>query len=146
MMTATRNFYYAAMALMIGAFAHIVGHIMGPEAIGFMGAPPDVVQGARDRTLLYYAVLVCIIGLLFGLAWLSLRKTKHKLSRICLWVFSVIFTVRGLLFLLFIPAVLKGNFGPVPSKFWFHFFASIFVLSIGLSLMCGLWKTKASSP
>ena len=121
MMAATRNFRYAAIALMIGAFAHIVGHIMGPKAIEFMGAPPDVVQGARDGTLLYYAMLTSIAGLLSGLAWLSFRKTTHKLSRICLWLFSVIFTMRGVLFLLFIPAILKGNFWPMPIKFWFHF-------------------------
>ena len=146
MMTTSLSFRYAATALMIGALAHIVGHFMGPQAIEFMGAPPDVVQGSQDGTLLYYAMIASITGLLAGLAWLSLRKTTHRFSRICLWVFSVIFTVRGVLFLLFIPAILKGNVGPMPVKFWFHFFASIFVFSIGLALMSGLWKTKTTAP
>ena len=144
-MTTSISFRYASSALMMGAFAHIAGHIMGPEAIEFMGAPPDVVQGAREGTFLYYAIIASIIGLLLGLAWLSLRKTTHKLSRICLWVFSVIFTMRGILFFLFFPAILKGNFGPMPIKFWFHFCASIFVLSIGLALMSGLWKSEATN-
>jgi len=145
-MTASRSFRYAAVALTVGALAHIIGHVMGPKTIEFMGAPPDVVQGARDGTFSYYAMMTGIIGLLSGLAWLSFTKTTHKLSRICLWVFSVIFTLRGLLFLLFIPAIFVGNFGPMPIKFWFHFFASIFVLSIGMALVRGLWKTKASKP
>lgn len=144
MMKAPRSFRYAAVALTIGALAHIIGHVMGPKTIEFMGGPLDVVQGARDGTLLYYAVMAGIIGLLSGLAWLSFTKTTHKLSRICLWFFSVIFTVRGAFFLLFIPAILERNYGPMPIKFLFHFFASIFVLSIGMALMSGLWKTKAS--
>ena len=146
MITESRSFYYAATALSVGALAHVVGHIMGPKAIEFMGAPPDVVLGAQDKTLLYYVIMVSITGLLLGLAWLSFTKTRHKLSRICLWVFSVIFAIRGLLFLLFIPAIFARNFGPTPIKFWFHFFASIFILSIGLALMNGLWKTKLSNP
>lgn len=127
---------------MIGACAHIAGHFMGPKAIEFMGAPPDVVQGARDRTCLYYTMIVSITGLLTSLAWLAFKKAKQKLPRIILWVFSVIFTVRGAFFLLFIPAILDGSFRPMPLKFWFHFFASIFVLSIGLALVNGLWKTR----
>lgn len=130
---------------MIGAFAHIAGHFMGPKAIEFMGAPADVVQGAREGTYLYYTMIVSITGLLTGLAWLACKKAKHKLTRIFLWGFSVIFTVRGAFFLLFIPAILKGAFGPMPLKFWFHFIASIFVLSIGFALMNGLWKTRTSN-
>lgn len=143
-MTESLGFRYATVAFAIGALAHIIGHLMGPQTIEFMGAPPDVVQGARDGTLLYYALMSGIIGLLLGLAWLSATKATHKLARIFLWIFSIIFTLRGLLFLLFIPAIFTGNFGPMPIKFWFHFCASIFVLSIGMALMSGLWKTKAS--
>jgi len=142
MMTSRASFHYAGGALIIGALTHIAGHIIGPEAIGFMGAPPDVVQGARDGTLLYYAMITAIIGLLLGLAWLAFRQASHRASRLCLWVFAVIFTIRGLLFIVFIPAALKGIYGPDPTKFWFHFFASIFVLSIGIALIKGLWKTK----
>ena len=97
MMSARSSFRYAAGALMLGALAHIVGHLMGPETIGFMGAPPDVVQGARDGTALYYAVMIAIIGLLMGLAWLTFKKTNHGVARFCLWVFVVIFTLRGCL-------------------------------------------------
>ena len=143
MMSARSSFRYAAGALMLGALAHIAGHRMGPETIGFMGAPPDVVQGARDGTALYYAMITAIIGLLFGLAWLAYKTHRQRLPRICLWVFAVIFMLRGLLFVAFIPAALSGNYGPDPAKFWFHFCASIFVLTIGMSLTNGLWKTRA---
>lgn len=142
-MGANRSFLYAACALILAALAHIAGHLMGPEAIGFMGAPPDVVQGARDGTVLYYAMMAGIVGLLFGLAWLILRQSDGKLSRILLWIFAVIFSLRGALFVLFIPPLIKGELGPDPTKFWFHFFASIFVLSIGVSISWGLWKTRA---
>ena len=53
-MTASRRFRYAAVALTVGALAHIIGHVMGPKTIEFMGAPPDVVQGARNGTCLLY--------------------------------------------------------------------------------------------
>jgi len=143
-MRAAGRFKYASLALIVGVLGHIIGHIMGPETIGFMGAPPDVVQGALDRTILYYVMMTGIIGLLSGLAWLAWTKTNHRVSRIILWIFSVIFTLRGALVLFFIPAIFKGYFGSDPTKFWFHFCASIFVLSIGLALVSGLWKTRVT--
>lgn len=135
-------FSYAAIALSIGALGHVVGHFMGPETISFMGAPPDVVQGARDGTVLYYIMISAIIGLLSGLAYLSKKQSKNRLTRLFLWVFTGIFLLRGLLFILFIPPILNGTLGPDPSKFLFHFFASIFVLTIGMSLVLGLWKSR----
>jgi len=143
MMSARGSFHYAAGTLILGALAHIIGHFMGPETIGFMGAPPDVVQGARDGTALYYAMITAIIGLLLGLAWFAHKTYTQRLPRICLWVFAVIFTLRGLLFVAFIPAALNSHYGPDPAKFWFHFGASIYVLTIGMSLANGLWKTRA---
>ena len=133
-------FSYAAIALTIGALVHVVGHFMGPETIEFMGAPPDVVQGARDGTALYYAMIIVIIGLLSSLAYFTKKKTR--LIRLFLWVFAGIFLLRGLLFILFIPPTLNGTLGPDPSKFLFHFFVSIFILTIGVSLVQGLWKSR----
>lgn len=135
-------FSYAAVALTIGALVHVVGHFMGPETIAFMGAPPDVVQGARDGTALYYAMIIAIIGLLSGLAYLAKKQKKNRLIRIFLLAFAGIFFLRGLLFILFIPPVLNGTLGPDPSKFLFHLFASIFILSIGMSLVLGLWISR----
>ena len=135
-------FSYAAIALTIGALVHVVGHFMGPETIEFMGAPPDVVQGARDGTALYYAMIIVIIGLLSSLAYFTKKKKKNRLIRLFLWVFAGIFLLRGLLFILFIPPILNGTLGPDPSKFLFHFFASIFILTIGVSLVQGLWKSR----
>ena len=115
---------------------------MGPNAIGFMGAPADVVQGARDGTASYYVMMLALVGLLSGLAYLSWKKQKGLFTRLILWFFTGIFTLRGLLFVFFIPPLLNGNLGADPTKFWFHFLASIFVLSIGLSLGLGLWRTR----
>lgn len=115
---------------------------MGPETIGFMGAPPDVVEGASQGTPLYYAMIIGIVGLLLALAWLAWRPNKGRIARWVLWLFAAIFSLRGALFLLFIPTILKADFGPEATKFWFHFGASLFVLSIGLTLSLGLWKTR----
>lgn len=135
-------FSYAAAALIIGSLGHVVGLFMGPETIAFMGAPPDVIQGARDGTALYYAMILAIISLLSGLAYLAKKNNKGHLTRLFLWVFTSIFLIRGLLFILFIPPILSGNLGPNSSKFFFHFFASIFVLTIGMSLAFGLWSSQ----
>ena len=135
-------FSYAAIALTIGALGHVVGHFMGPETIAFMGAPPDVVQGARDGTALYYTMMIAIIVLLSSLAFLARKQKKNQLIRLFLWAFSGIFLLRGLLFILFIPPILNGTLGADPSKFLFHFFASIFVLTIGISLVLGVWKSR----
>lgn len=137
-------FLYSAIALTIGALVHVVGHFMGPETIAYLGAPPDVVQGARDGTALYYAMIIAIIGLLSGLAYLAKKQKKNQLTRIFLWAFAGIFLLRGLLFILFIPPVLSGTMGPDPRKFLFHFFASIFILTIGMSLVLGLWKSRGN--
>lgn len=135
-------FSYAATALIVGALGHVVGHFMGPETISFMGAPPDIVQGARDRTTLYYNMILAIIALLSGLAYLAKKKKKGHLTRLFLWIFTGIFLIRGLLFILFIPPILSGTMGSNSSKFLFHFFASIFVLTIGMSLAFGLWTSR----
>ena len=135
-------FSYAAIALTIGALGHVVGHFMGPETIAFMGAPPDVVQGARDGTALYYSMIIVIVGLLSSLAYLAKKQKKNQFTRLFLLAFAGIFLIRGLLFILFIPPVLNGTLGADPSKFIFHFFASIFILTIGMSLVLGLWKSR----
>lgn len=141
-MTSSKSFQYTALALFISSLAHIIGHFLGPEAIGFMGAPPDFVEGARQGTWLYYTTILGIIGLLFTLAYAAYKDHKGKAARLFLWIFAIIFTFRGLLFILFIPPIISGEIGASAAKFWFHFFASLYVLSIGLALVRGLWKTR----
>jgi hypothetical protein len=144
-MTSKLSFQYAAIALIIGALAHIGGHIMGPDTIGFMGAPPDVIQGARDGTLLYYAMMAGIIGLLSGLAYLAWSKKKGRVVRLVLWVFTIFFILRGMIFVFFIWPAITGFMGDDLAKFWFHFIASLFILTIGLALGLGLWKTRGNT-
>ncbi len=90
-------------------------------------------------------VTLGIAGVLAGVGWLSWRakppRVSGKLARFILIVFAAIFTVRGLMAVFVVPAVMKGSIGPDPVKFWFHVLASIFVLSIGLALTKGLVKT-----
>ncbi len=138
---------YAALALTAGALLHVVGLLMGPDAIAFLGAPPDVVQSVEDKTLYGPSITLAIAALLAGLAWLAWRSdfkgSSSKITRLVLWVFTVIFTLRGLLTFLFIPMIMTNTTGPSPVKFWFHIGAGLFVLSIGVALGLGLWKTKA---
>lgn len=139
-------FNYAALALFAGALLHVVGLLMGPDAIEFLGAPKEFVEGARNGDWAWTAfVTLGIAALLAGLGFLSLRarppRTLGKFSRFILIAFAAIFTVRGILAAFFLPAIFKGEIGPDPLNFWFHFAASLFVLSIGLALTKGLVKT-----
>ena len=143
-MKSTTLFNYAALALGAGALLHIGGLLLGPEAIKFLGAPPDVVQSVADKTFYGPAMTFAIAALLAGLAVLSLkaRKSSHKIVRAILWLFALIFTLRGLLIFLFVPAIMAGRDGGDAKLFWFHVGASLFVLTIGLALGWALYKTR----
>ncbi|MEP3890574.1 MAG: hypothetical protein ABJN69_08900 [Hellea sp.] len=137
-------FNYAALALIAGALLHVVGLLMGPEAVKFLGAPPDVVQSIADKTLYGPTLTLAIAALLGGLAVLSLKakKTRNKIIRAILWLFAFIFTLRGLLIFLFVPAIMAGRNGGDAKLFWFHVGASFFVLTIGIALGWALLKTR----
>ena len=145
-MTASQYFTYATAALAAGALLHVVGILLGPDAVLFLGAPETLVDQARngDWTRLT-AITLAIAGLLAGLAWLSWRtrppRVSGKLVRFILIAFATIFTVRGIMAFLFIPAFFRGAHVEDPTKFFFHAAASLFVLSIGLALTQGLVKT-----
>ena len=143
-MRPTSLFNYAAITLLAGAILHVGALLLGPEAIKFIGAPPNVVQSVADKTFYGPAITLAIAGLLVALAVLSFRaKTSaHKFIRLILWVFAVIFTVRGLLTFLFVPAIMAGRDGGNATLFWFHVGASVFVLTIGVALLLGLFKTR----
>lgn len=133
---------------MAGAGLHVVGLLMGPEAVKFLGAPPDVVQSIADKTFYGPAITLAIAGLLAGLALLSwkAKSASNKIIRAILWLFAFIFTLRGLLIFLFVPAIMAGRNGGDAKLFWFHVGASFFVLTIGLALGGALWKTRKTTP
>ena len=148
-MSAKRSFTYAAIALALGSLLHIIGLILGPDAIAFLGAPDEFVQMLRDGDWVWPVfVTLAITGLLAGLAWLSWRTRPPKASgvstRAILWVFAVIFTLRGLMVGLFVPAIMARKIGD-PLLFGFHVGASIVVLTIGAALAYGLYKTRKLS-
>jgi len=132
---------------MAGALLHVVGLIMGPEAVKFLGAPPEVVQSIADKTFYGPAITLAIAALLAGLGWLSWkgRTSTNKGLRVILWLFAFIFTLRGLLIFLFVPAIMAGRNGGDPMLFWFHIGASIFVLTIGIAVGWALYKTRKAA-
>lgn len=117
---------------------------MGPEAVKFLGAPQEIVQSIADGTFYGPAITLSIAALLAGLAMLSwkAKSSTHKILRAILWLFAVIFTLRGLLIFLFVPAIMAGRDGGNPTLFWFHIGASLFVLTIGVALGLALLKTR----
>jgi len=123
---------------------HIIGLLMGPDAVKFLGAPQEVVQSVADKTFYGPAITLVIAGLLAGLAFLSwkAKTSTNKILRFVLWLFAFIFTVRGLLVFLFVPAIMAGRNGGDALLFWFHVGASIFVLTIGLALSWALFKSR----
>lgn len=120
---------------------------MGPDAVKFLGAPPNVVQSIADKTFYGPAITLAIAGLLGGLAVLSLKakNSRNKIIRAILWLFAFIFTLRGLLIFLFVPAIMAGRDGGDAKLFWFHVGASFFVLTIGIALGLALYKTRKSA-
>lgn len=146
-MKANALFNYAGLALLAGALLHVIGLMMGPDAIKFLGAPPHIVQSVADKTFYGPAITLAIAALLAALGGLSLKAktSSHKFSRLVLWGFAFIFTLRGLLIFLFVPAIMSGRDGGNAVLFWFHVGASLFVLTIGLSLGCALYKTRKIS-
>ena len=145
-MSAKALFNYAALALTAGALLHVVGLLMGPDAIKFLGAPPEVVQSIAEGGFYGLVITLAIAALLAGLAILSwrARTSSGKITRAILWFFAFIFTLRGMLVFLFVPAIMAGRNGGDGTLFWFHVGASIFVLTIGLALGLALWKTRVT--
>lgn len=144
-MTSRRAFGYAVIALVIGALAHILAYVLGPHAIGFLGAPPEIVQSAIDGTWPAPVSCFAIAAFLLWLAYLMWRLAKGyslaKITRIFLWAMAIVFILRGLLLVMFVPAIMKWSFGTEPAKFWFLFAASVIVLTIGQAMAIGLSKT-----
>ncbi|WP_154813704.1 hypothetical protein [Hellea balneolensis] len=129
---------------MAGALLHVGGLLMGPEAVRFLGAPQEVVQSVADKTFYGLTITLVIAALLAGLAFMAHKaKTSFKRAiRIILWVFAFIFTARGLLIFLFVPANMEGRNGGDAMLFCFHVGASLFVLSIGIALIFALMKSR----
>ena len=140
-------FNYAALTLTAGALLHVGGLLLGPDAIKFLGAPPDVVQSVADKTLFGPAMTFAIAGLLAGLAFLSwkAKTSSGRIIRLILWLFAFIFTLRGLLIFLFVPAIMAGRNGDDAALFWFHVGASVFVLTIGAALCWALFKSRKAA-
>lgn len=146
-MKTTALLNYAALALVAGALLHVIGLMMGPEAVKFLGAPPEIVQSIADKTFYGPAITLAIAALLAGLAVLAWRAkgSSHKVLRAILWLFALIFTLRGLLIFLFVPAIMAGRDGGDAKLFWFHVGASFFVLTIGLALGLALFKMRKAA-
>jgi len=61
---------------------------MGPEAVKFLGAPPEIVQSVADKTFYGPAITLAIAALLAGLAVLAWRAKglSHKVLSAILWL------------------------------------------------------------
>lgn len=148
-MTAKTYFSYAAIALLAGSLLHVVGLLLGPDAVLFLGAPESLVTEARNGNGLHmWSITLAIAGLLACLAWMAWRtrppRVSGKIVRFILIAFATLFTIRGLLVVIFIPAFLNDVHKEDPVKFFFHVGASLFVLSIGFALTKGLVKTAGN--
>ncbi len=143
-MGANRLFIYSAFALAIGSILHVAAVFMGAKTVKFLGAPPPIVRSFEDGTFYGPVITLAIAGLLAGLALMAFKaqSTTRPILRFVLWVFAGIFTLRGLLIFLFVPAIMAGRDGGNPRLFWFHVGASIFVLALGLALGLALHKSR----
>jgi len=145
--SAYSTFSYAAYALSVCALVHLSSLLIGPSVIEFLGLPPNVVIAAQSGDWIHVVSTIMAVAFFYVLmAWLCFRARPplviSKISRFVLWVFAIVCTLRGLSVVLFMSAMLEGNFGSSPLKVWFFFWASIFMLTIGVALISGLLRTR----
>lgn len=127
---------YAGWGCLVGAAAHVIGIIMGPDAIAFMGAPKDYVSALRAGdwvvpvgVTLGIAVLLCIwAAYAFSAAG---RLPRLPLQRLVCALVAAVFLVRGLFFFPMLWWLTKVAAKDLPFMA-FHTLASLFVLTLGL--------------
>lgn len=131
-------FNLAALGLILGGAVHVIALWMGPGAIAYLGAPVAIVTSRAEGTWLAPVSTYAIAGLLFLLAFLSAQLAgwakPYRLTRPVLWVWAVIFLLRGLLTFAFLFSV---DYTQLYT--WISLISSFTVLGIGVCLFLGLF-------
>lgn len=134
----------AGAGLAFGALLHLVALVGGPAWIGFVGAPPAIVDSARAGTWLapvttlgIGAILAVGAGYAFaGAGWL--RRLPFMI-----WVLRIVAFVLILRGLMVVPMAARANFAAAFDAF--HVAASAFVLAIGCLLAIGVRGLRPAS-
>ena len=95
------TFISAAILLVAGAAVHVAAYLAGPAWLATLGAPPSVIDSARDGGWLAPAGTFAIAALLAVLAAYCLGGAgivrRLPMTRSVLILFATIFVLRGLL-------------------------------------------------
>jgi hypothetical protein len=129
----------AGLGNVAAALVHIVGWMMGPEAIAFLGAPPYIVQSVEDGTLEAPLTLSVIVAVLLVFAAYAFSGAgllpRLPFLRIVLSFIALLFILRGLIiFVQLRSAELSVTFDVV------HLGLSAIVLVLGLLYAIGAWR------
>lgn len=127
------------VGVLFGALAHVVALVGGSRWIAFLGAPPSIVQSARNGTWLAPVTTLGIAAILAiwalyafsGVGWVR----PLPLLKPVLGLIAAIFILRGLLVVSFVR---QANFS---SPFdVFAIVTSLFILVLGLGYALGLYS------
>lgn len=121
------------------ALVHIIGWMMGPDAIAFLGAPPYIVQSMEEGTLdapVTIAAIVAVLGVFAAYAFSGAGLLPRlPLLRTGISLIAALFILRGLvIFVQLQSADLSVMFDVV------HLGLSVVVLVIGILYAIGAWR------
>ncbi len=132
------------LGVLLGALLHVGVLIGGPEWIAFVGAPPSIVQSAREGTWLAPVTTLGIAAVLTfwalyafsGIGWIR----PLPLLKPVLGFVAFIFIVRGVMVLPFLKqANMSSGFDLFAAA------ASFFILVVGCAYALGLYRLLRTS-
>lgn len=133
------SYVFAACGLLAGALLHVVVLIGGPDWIAFVGAPPSIVESARDGTWLapVSTLGIALLLMIWALYAYSAAGNVYRLPfcRSMLMFVAVVFVLRGLIIT---PALFAGRVNWQAAIDLFIVTSSLSILAIGVSLTIGL--------
>ena len=131
------------IGVLVGAGLHVVALIGGPSWIEFGGAPPSVVQSARQGTWLAPTGALGIAALLTVWALYAFsgagRIRPLPMLKTVLGGVALIFVIRGVII---IPFLSRANWAS-PIEI-FAVAASVFVFVLGAAYAVGFWSVWCS--
>lgn len=136
---ARAGYVFAACGLLAGALLHVVVLIGGPDWIAFVGAPPSIVESAREGTWLapVSALGIALLLTIWALYAFSAAGFVRRLPYCgpMLTFVAVVFVLRGLIIA---PALVAGRVNWRAPIDLFIVTSSLFILAIGVFLTIGL--------
>jgi hypothetical protein len=134
--------YWAAFGTLAGGVVHIAALVAGPYWVEFLGAPPEIIQSARDGTWLAPVSTLAIAFLLF--IWSAYAASviglirKLPFLRLGNAAIAIILILRGLVG---IPYFLMLDWQS-DMQILFHGILSLYVLTMGIGYAAAFFAIR----